>query len=61
MYDIFVLISFFIVFVKSLIDVELPVLSLINYEGGVVAEWLACWSQAQKVLGSNRSRNRGSS
>jgi len=22
-----------------------------------VAEWLACWTQAQKGLGSNRSRN----
>ena len=22
-----------------------------------VAEWLACWSQAQKCLGSNRSRD----
>ena len=26
-------------------------------EGGSVAEWLACWTQAQKGLGSNRSRN----
>jgi len=25
--------------------------------GGSVAEWLACWTQAQKGLGSNRSRN----
>jgi len=24
--------------------------------GGSVAEWLACWTQAQKGLGSNRSR-----
>jgi len=23
--------------------------------GGSVAEWLACWIQAQKGLGSNRS------
>jgi len=23
--------------------------------GGSVAEWLACWTQAQKGLGSNRS------
>jgi len=23
---------------------------------GSVAEWLACWTQAQKGLGSNRSR-----
>ena len=25
--------------------------------GGSVAEWLACWSQAQKGRGSNRSRD----
>jgi len=25
--------------------------------GGSVAEWLACWAQAQKGLGSNRSRD----
>jgi len=24
-------------------------------KGGSVAEWLACWTQAQKSLGSNRS------
>jgi len=24
--------------------------------GGSVAEWLACWTQAQKGLGSTRSR-----
>jgi len=27
------------------------------YWGGSVAEWLACWTQAQKGLGSNRSRD----
>ena len=26
-------------------------------EGGSVAEWLACWTQAQKGPGSNRSRD----
>jgi len=26
--------------------------------GGSVAEWLACWTQAQKGLGSNCSRRR---
>jgi len=26
-------------------------------KGGSVAEWLACWTQAQKGLGSNRNRN----
>ena len=25
--------------------------------GGSVAEWLACWTEAQKGLGSNRSRD----
>ena len=25
--------------------------------GGSVAEWLACWTQAQKGLGSNLSRD----
>ena len=25
--------------------------------GGSVAEWLACWNQAHKGLGSNRSRD----
>jgi len=25
--------------------------------GGSVAKWLACWAQAQKGLGSNRSRD----
>ena len=25
--------------------------------GGSVAEWLACWTQAQKGLGTNRSRD----
>ena len=27
--------------------------------GGSVAEWLACWTQAQKGPGSNRSRDPG--
>ena len=26
-------------------------------QGGWEAEWLACWTQAQKGLGSNRSRD----
>ena len=25
--------------------------------GGSVAEWLACWTQARKGLGSNRNRD----
>jgi len=24
---------------------------------GLMAEWLACWTQAQKAVGSNRSRD----
>jgi len=36
---------------------SLPVLELTNCKkGGLVAEWLACWTQAQKGPGSNRSR-----
>jgi len=27
------------------------------HQGGSVAEWLACWTQAQKGRGSNRSRD----
>ena len=30
---------------------------LIFHKGGSVAEWLACWTQAQKGLSSNRSRD----
>ena len=29
-------------------------LGLKFYKGGSVAEWLACWTQAQKGPGSNR-------
>ena len=32
-------------------------LTLVDAQGGSVAEWLACWTQAQKGLGSNRSRD----
>jgi len=28
-----------------------------SIKGGSVAEWLACWTQAQKGPGSNRSRD----
>jgi len=31
--------------------------STIKKYGGSVAEWLARWTQAQKSLGSNRSRD----
>ena len=27
----------------------------VQHQGGSVAEWLACWTQAQKGLGSNHS------
>ena len=30
---------------------------VVQLKGGSVAEWLACWTQAQKGLGSNRSRD----
>jgi len=36
----------------SLIPVPSPLLT-----GGSVAEWLACWTQAQQGLGTNRSRD----
>jgi len=29
---------------------------VITPRGGTVAEWLACWTQAEKGVGSNRSR-----
>ena len=29
----------------------------VKLDGGSVAEWLACWTQAQKGPGSNRSRD----
>jgi len=40
---------------RSLIAAAKPVLSL--FTGDSVAEWLACWTQAQKGPGSNRSRD----
>jgi len=30
---------------------------IVHTKGGSVAEWLACWTQAQKGSGSNRSRD----
>jgi len=35
----------------------LLLLLLLEALGGSVAEWLACWTQAQKGSGSNRSRD----
>jgi len=37
------------------LQVTLPFGVLFYALGGLVAEWLACWTQAQKGLGSNRS------
>jgi len=47
-FDFVVLVS---VFVNKIIHVLFVTL------GSSVAEWLACWTQAQKGLGSNRSRD----
>jgi len=33
------------------------VIPVVVVQGGLVAEWLACWTQAQKGPGSNRSRD----
>jgi len=33
----------------------IALLSIINTQGGSVAEWLACWTQVQQGLGSNGS------
>jgi len=33
------------------------VLFTVHSSGSSVAEWLACWTQAQKDLGSNRNRH----
>jgi len=33
------------------------ILSTIDRWGASVAEWLACWTEAQKGMGSNRSRD----
>ena len=32
-------------------------LIVMHPQGGSVSEWLACWTQAQKGMGSNRSRD----
>ena len=36
---------------------RLNTLQQLTSMGGSAAEWLACWTQAQKGLGSNRSRD----
>jgi len=46
---------------KSVIAFEVETSSVecgrVTVDSGSVAEWLACWTQAQKVLSSNRSRD----
>jgi len=42
---------------SSDINVHCFVLQLVDTKGGSVAEWLACWTQARKGMGSNRSRD----
>ena len=45
---------------KSIFQIKYTVATLSNSTwkmGGTVAEWLACCTQAQNGLGSNRSRN----
>ena len=41
--------------IRLSVSAQLMVVGLTT--GGSVAEWLACWTQAQKGLGSNRSRD----
>ena len=36
---------------------QTKLLLLFPIQGGSVAEWVACWTQAQKGPGSNRSRD----
>ena len=47
--------------VIALQQMESPLLTVAKYYsvvlGGLVAEWLACWTQAQKGPGSYRSRD----
>ena len=42
---------------QFLLDVAYLDIYLFYVSGGSVAEWLACWTQAQKGLGSIRSRD----
>ena len=38
-------------------DLVIDFLTVTHLLGGLVAEWLACWTQAQRDPGSNRSRD----
>ena len=42
---------------SKLVSGMFPLIVVLLTKGGSVAEWLACWTQAQKGLGSNRSRD----
>jgi len=46
-------------FARCVINLQLFALNVpaVRYRGGSIAEWLACWTQAQKGPGSNRSRD----
>ena len=48
---------FFLPYRKRLLFWFSTCLGCIVTVGGSVAEWLACWTQAQKGPGSNRSRD----
>jgi len=41
---------------KKKLKIKMDMLRSIGKQGGSVAEWLACWTQAQMGPGSNRSR-----
>ena len=43
--------------VSSFVPYYLSAKSTAKSKGGSIAEWLACWTQAQKGPGSNRSRD----
>jgi len=46
-----------IVFFINLIFLRVLFLTLHPVDGGSIAEWLACRTQARKNMGSNRSRD----
>jgi len=48
---------FKLVFVKQSGQVMPQLHRLLSSSHGSIAEWLACWTQAQKGPGSNRSRD----
>jgi len=46
-----------VVMVQNYITYLFYLINVVIYYSGSVAEWLACWTQAQKGWGSNRSRD----